>query len=114
MSLTARIDRLRRLAQDTARDAVHTGVRIASPVVGAATSRVRDRLRGPGAVPAPAPAAPATRQPAPATGTSRRTAPNPASVARNIAPHPPAPKPKPAARRSTPSGKLPPRRQDED
>lgn len=113
MRLTARFDRLRRLAQHTARGAVHTSARIASPIVGAATARVRDRLRGSGATP-PAPPAPGPRPPALVEEAPRWTGPSPASVARNIAPSPPPPKPKTAVRRSTPSGKLPPRRPDDD
>jgi hypothetical protein len=53
----------------------------------------------------PAPDAAPDAAPAPEV-----TKPTPASVARNIAPHPPEPEPAKAKPKSTPGAKLPPRR----
>lgn len=106
MSVTARLSRLKDQAQGVAR----TTIRVATPIATTAVEKVRSRWQRPG----PAP----VRTQTPGSGapaTERRTGPTPATVAHNIAPHPPTPaapaRPRPPA---SPSAKLPPRRRTDD
>lgn len=90
--------------------------RTAGPLVGKAIGAIKSRVGDSSTPPTgtdpvtvtPPPAAPGPRasvKPSPGT-------PTPAAVAKNIPPHPPAPKRKPA-KKAVPGAKLPPRRKTE-
>ncbi|HTW16889.1 MAG TPA: hypothetical protein VMF51_17290 [Nocardioides sp.] len=127
MSLTARINHLQDVATGIGWKVVRTVAPVISDLAGKAQSTLRSRLPGQppagGTAPAEPPVVESTPDPgppveAPAVTKKASTGPSPASVARNIAPHPPAPvtaPPKPSVPRRAPGAKLPPRRRtDED
>lgn len=108
MSVTARLNRFKDIAYDVTR----TTIRVATPMVSATATKVRDRLQRT-SQPVPTPVPTPVREPAP---EPVRAGPTPATVARNIPPHPPTPSPAEpkVSARSAPGAKLPPRRRTDD